>query len=484
MKQLHVLMFGAVLPALLAVGCATNPVTGNPNFVVMTEAQEISTGRSADAEVRKQYYVYDVQELQDYVNQVGQKLAHNSHRPNLSYHFTVLDSTEVNAFALPGGYIYITRGIVSYLNSEAELGAVLGHETGHVTARHSVQQISAATAANVGVQLASVFLPGLNSMGGSTLTNLLGNVLLSGYGREHELEADRLGAEYLGRAGYDPQAMVKVIGVLKNQELFDAEVAKQEGREPRAYHGLFATHPDNDTRLQQVVTEAQSVTRPDAVVNRDAFLKHIDGMIFGDSPQQGIVRNGSFYHGELGLALKFPEGWRIHNLPDRVQAQSPGNDAGVELRLGENKPEGTPADYLRKLLRLTFGVEIQSLTLNGFPAATAVLSSQGKPVRVTVIYFNNHAFLIVGSAASKSAFERYQENFNTTASSFHAITDAERRLAKPLKIKIINAREGLTYAELAKNSPLGKNAENHLRLFNAQYPSGEPLRGQALKIVE
>ena len=484
MKQWSVFNFSLVPLILGLAGCAVNPVSGNPNFVVMTEAQEISTGRSADAEVRKQYQVYDAPELQDYVNQVGQKLAHNSHRTNLSYHFTVLDSAEVNAFALPGGYIYITRGILSYLNSEAELGAVLGHETGHVTARHSVQQISAATAANVGVQIASVFLPGLNTMGGSTLTNLLGNALLSGYGREHELEADRLGAEYLGRSGYDPQAMVKVIGVLKDQELFDAEVAKQEGREPRAYHGLFATHPDNDTRLQQVVAEARNVTRPDAVVNRDAFLKHMDGMIFGDSPQQGIVRNGGFYHGELGLALKFPEGWRIHNLPDRVQAQSPGNDAGIELRLGENKPEGTPADYLRKLLRLTFGVEIQSLSLNDYPAATATFSSQGKSVRVTVIYFNNHAFLIVASASSKSAFERYQGNFNDTASSFHAITDTERRLAKPLKIKIIATVDGLTYAGLAKKSPLGKNAESYLRLLNAQYPSGEPRRGQALKIVE
>ncbi len=475
---------GAVLLALLSTGCATNPVTGNPNFVVMSESQEISTGRRADADVRKQYRVYDAQTLQDYVNQVGQKLAHNSHRPNLAYHFTVLDSTEVNAFSLPGGYVYITRGILSYLNSEAELGAVLGHEIGHVTARHSVQQISAATAANVGVQIASVFLPELRSVTGSNLTNLLGNALLSGYGREHELEADRLGAEYLGRSGYDPQAMVNVIGVLKNQELYDAEVAKQEGREPRAYHGLFATHPDNDTRLKQVVAEAQGLTQSDTTVNRGVFLREIDGMIYGDSPEQGITRNGSFYHAELGLALKFPEGWRIHNLPERVQAQSPGNDGSVEMRLGADKPEGTPEDYLRKLLRLTFGVEIQSFTLNGFPAAAAAITSHGKPVKITVIYFNNRAILIVGGAASRSAFERYRENFDSTAASFHAITEIERKLAKPLKIKIISARENLTYAELAKTSPLGKNAESHLRLLNAHYPSGEPTRGQALKIVE
>lgn len=483
MKRSFDLRLGIIGLALWLTACATNPVTGNPNFVTMTEAQEISMGRSADAEVRKQYHVYDSPELQDYVNQVGQKLAHNSHRPNLSYHFTVLDSTEVNAFALPGGYIYITRGIIGYLNSEAELGAVLGHETGHVTARHSVQQISAVYATNVGVAVASVFLPGLRTQAGSNLTNLLGNALLSGYGREHELEADRLGAGYLARTGYDPQAMVKVLTVLKNQELFDAEVAKQEGREPRAYHGLFATHPDNDTRLKQVVGEAQSVAQQNSVDNREVFLQHINNMVFGDSPQQGIIRKGHFYHSELGLALQFPEGWHIQNLADRVQAQSPTNDAGTELLVGD-KAVGSPADYLRKLLRLGLGAEIQSLSINGLPAATAEISNRGKPAKVTVIYLNNKAFIVVGSAASKAAFDRYQDNINATTMSFHAITEAERKLAKPLMMKIITAKPGVTYAELARTSPLGKNAENYLRLLNAQYPSGEPVRGQALKIVE
>lgn len=440
-------------------------------------------GRSADAEVRKQYHVYDSPELQEYVNQVGQKLARNSHRPNLSYHYTVLDSTEVNAFALPGGYIYITRGIIGYLNSEAELGAVLGHETGHVTARHSVQQISAATAANIVVQVTSVFVPGMNTVAGSSVTNLLGNALLSGYGREHELEADHLGAVYLARTGYDPQAMVEVLGVLKNQELFDAEIAKQEGRQPHAYHGLFATHPDNDTRLKQVVGEAQSLASPNSMDNRDAFLKHINNMVFGYSSQQGVIRNGHFYHSELGLTLQFPEGWRTDNLADRVQAQSPTNDAGIELRVG-NKIKDSPEDYLRNMQLFSFRGEIQSLNINGLPAATIETTSQGRLAKITVIYLNNKAFLVVGSATSRGAFDRYHENINATTMSFHTITEAERKLAQPLMIKIITAKPGVTYAVLARTSPLGKNAENYLRLINAQYPSGEPVRGQALKIVE
>ena len=483
MKPSFDLRPGVIGLALWLTACATNPVTGNPNFVTMTEAQEISLGHSADADVRKQYHVYDSPELQDYVNQVGQKLAHNSHRPNLSYHYTVLDSTEVNAFALPGGYIYITRGIIAYLNSEAELAAVLGHETGHVTARHSVQQISAATATSIVAQVTSVFVPIMRTPVGGNLTNLLGNALLSGYGREHELEADHLGAVYLARTGYDPQAIVKVLGVLKDQELFDAEIAKQEGRQPHAYHGLFATHPDNDTRLKQVVGEAQSLASPNSVDNRDAFLKHINNMVFGYSSQQGVIRKGHFYHSELGLALQFPEGWRIDNLADRVQAQSPTNDAGIQLVVG-NKIKGSPEDYLRNMQLFSFRGEIQSLNINGLPAATIETTSQGRPAKITVVDLNNNAFIVVGSAASKAAFDRYHENINATTMSFHTITEGERKLAQPLMIKITTAKPGVTYAELAHTSPLGKNAESYLRLINAQYPSGEPVRGQQLKIVE
>ncbi|HYA20108.1 MAG TPA: M48 family metalloprotease [Burkholderiales bacterium] len=483
MKPLFKLWLAAMvlLPGLS--DCATNPVTGNPNFVTMTESQEINMGRQFDVEVRKQYHVYQSPDLQKYVNDVGQKLAHNSHRPNIAYHFTVLDSTQVNAFALPGGYIYITRGLIEYLNSEAEMGAVLGHEIGHVTARHSVQQISAATATNIVLQVTSVFVPYVGSQAGSSLSNLLGNALLSGYGREHELEADHLGAVYLGRTGYDPQAMIKVLTVLKNQELFDAELAKQEGREPNTYHGLFATHPDNDTRLKKVISEGQDIARPDGVENREAFLQHINGMTFGDSPEQGIIRKGKLYHSELGLVMQFPDGWRVRNYADHVQAQSPTNDAGIELRLG-NKAEGSPADYLRNRQLFSFGEDIQSLTINGLPAATTETSSQGKPVKVTVIYFNNRAFFVLGVAASKEVFNRYRENINATTMSFHAITEAERVSSRPLTIKIITARPGVSYADLARTSPLGKNAESYLRLINAQYPSGEPEQGQKLKIVE
>lgn len=477
---------------LLLANCAVNPVTGQQNFTLMSEAEEIRTGRQADADVRKQYGVYDLPALQNYVNEVGQALAKKSHRPQLGYRFTVVDSPEINAFALPGGYIYITRGLLAYLNSEAELAAVLGHELGHVTARHGVQQYSAATAANVGAAILGALVPELGGQAGQTIMGLLGNSLLSGYSRDHELEADRLGAEYLARGGYNPQAMLKVIGVLKNQEIFDAAIAKQEGREPRRYHGVFATHPDNDTRLQQVVGEAGRFAAPNADERRPAFLRQIEGMIYGDSPAQGIVRDNTFQHGDLGFGLSFPRHWRIRNQPDRVMATSPQGDALVELRLIE-KPRGTPVDFARQYFRLGFSSEISSTTVNGLPAAIVTSTQGGKPFRAGVIYHNNRAFVLAGSgissaaASAAAAFNRYQAEITTAITSFHALTEAERKTIKPLLVKTLVVKKGapsMRYAELAQKSPLGKNAEGYLRLLNGQYPGGEPVPGQTLKIVE
>ena len=370
MKSRTLAAWTALPLALALTNCAQNPVSGRANFVTMSETQEVQTGRQEDVKVRQEYGVYDNKALQQYVNEVGQRLGKASHRPQLQYTYVVVDSPEINAFALPGGYIYVTRGILAYLNSEAELAAVLGHETGHVTARHGVQQMSAATAAGVGATLVGIFVPALRNQAGDTAIGLLGNVLLSGYGREHELEADKLGAEYLYRTGYDPQAMIKVIGVLKNQELFDAEVAKAEGRQPRSYHGVFASHPDADQRLQEVVGEAGKLAGSGRV-NQEEFLRMIDKVPFGYSESQGFVRNFTFYHRELGLVLKFPDTWRISNKPDSVSASNRGDDVMIEMRLA-GRAQGAPADILRK--QIGNAREITSTTINGLPAAIATTS--------------------------------------------------------------------------------------------------------------
>ena len=483
MKSIAAAAIAAFLVVLALANCAQNPVTGRTNFVTMSEAQEVQVGRQEDAKVRQEYGVYDNQALQQYVNEVGQRLAKNSHRPNLQYSFLVVDSPEINAFALPGGYIYITRGILAYLNSEAELAGVLGHELGHVTARHSVQQISASTAAGVGAALLQVFVPELRSQAGDSAINLLGNVLLSGYGREHELEADRLGAQYLARSGYDPQAMIRVVGVLKNQELFDAEVAKSEGRQPRSYHGVFASHPDSDTRLRQVVGEAGRPPPGSTRVNQEEFLRRIDRMVFADSPEQGVIRNGNLYHTEFGLAFTFPPNWRTRNRPDRVVATNAANDVIIDLR-GAGAAQGAPADVLRKILRGNVGAQITQTRINGLPAALTSVSMGGMPTRVAVVFLGRHAFIIGGQARGPQAMQRARPEIDASINSFRTLSDAERKLARPLTLRVITAPRDTTFADLARNSPLGKNAVSHLRLINGMYPSGEPLAGQALKIIE
>lgn len=471
-----------VLGALALTHCAQNPVTGDKNFVLMSEEQEIQMGAQAHKDVLKEYAALDNPALQAYVNDVGQQLAKTSHRPNLKWHFTVVDSPDVNAFALPGGYVYITRGIMAYLNSEAELAGVVGHEIGHVTARHGVRQQSASTAAGLGAILGSILVPGMDNQAGASLLQTLAQAWTSGYGREHELESDRLGAEYLAKTGYNPQAMIEVIGVLKDQELFAAEKAKREGRQPSTYHGTFDSHPSNDARLQQVVGEASKYTVANPREGRDDYLQKMEGVYFGDSPDQGVIRGNALLHEQLGLALQFPQGWRVQNRPDRVMATSPKGDALVELQQGPKNDK--PLDTLQKGLKLDPGARYDSGNLSGYPAAFAAGAQQGKPVVVAAVVFNGVQYLIAGMTKDQPTYDRERSTLRAAINSFGAITSAQKQAARPYVLRLITAQPGMTMAGLARQSPLGAHGESQLRLLNDLYPSGEPTPGQRLKIVQ
>jgi predicted Zn-dependent protease len=476
----------AILAVFALATCAKNPVTGKRDFVLMSEEQEIKMGQQADPEVKKEYGTYDRAALQAYVDEIGQRLAKQSHRTNIKYQFTVVDSAEINAFALPGGYIYITRGIMAYLNSEAEVAGVIGHEIGHVTARHGVQQQSMSQVAGLGVLLGAVLVPGLRNESAMGMMQQLSVAWIRGYGREDELEADRLGAEYLARAGYDPQAMIKVVGVLKNQELFDAELAKQEGREPRKYHGVFESHPDNDTRLKQVIEAAkQYKTGATRGENHEGFLRVMNGVTYGDSPQQGITRGTRFFHEGLGLALKFPDGWKVQNSADRVAAINPTGDAIVELHALPADQKGNPADTVKGLLKLDRVSSINSLNVNGLPATVVTGTQKDVPVRAAHIMLKGVPFLVMGYGKGADVYQKNVPNIDAVIKSFHAITDAERAEAKPYEIRTIVAPSGTTFAQLAKSIPqLGRNAEQQLRLMNGKYPTGEPQAGELIKVIQ
>lgn len=472
-----------VIGALALAHCAQHPVTGGKDFVPMSEQQEIQMGAQAHPEVLKEYAALDNPALQAYVNEVGQRLAKQSPRPNLPWHFTVVDSPDVNAFSLPGGYVYITRGLMAYLNSEAELAGVIGHEIGHVTARDGVREQGTSAAADQDGVPGSILVPETDNQAGASTVRTLARAWTAGYGRERELEADRLGADYLARTGYNPQAMLEVIAVLKNQELFSAEQARREGRSPPVtYHGTFDTHPGNDARLKQVVDEANTATVATPRDGRTEYLQKIAGLYFGDSPDQGVIRNNMLLHEKLGLAIQFPAGWRVQNRPDRVVATSPENDALVELAQGPKNDN--PLETLQKGVKLDAGARYDSGHLSGFPAAFAAGAQQGKPVVVAAVVFNGTQYLIAGMTKDAPSYERERGALRAAINSFRAITPAEKLAARPYVLRLITSRPGLTMAALARQSPLGVDAEGQLRLVNDLYPTGEPKPGRLLKIVQ
>lgn len=470
---------------LLIAACAQNPVTGEQNFVMLSEDKELAIGRANHPKIIAQYGRYSDEAMQAYVQAVGDKLAQNSHRKDLIYRFTVLDTPVINAFALPGGYIYITRGLMAYLNSEAELAAVLGHEIGHVTARHAVRQQSAAQAANLGYTLGSIFFPGLNNGISQNLFNILGGALLSGYGREHELESDRLGAEYLARTGYQPKAMIDVIRVLKNQEIFAAAEAKKQGRDYQGYHGLFASHPDNDTRLQQVVAEADKyVSAHNGMVLREAYLQHIDGMVFGDSESQGIRSEHHFYHLNMGFAVDFPKNWHINNNPDSLQAIAPDGKAVIEVGVTDLNRKLSPKAFIERRLKVDDLREAKVLSVNGLEGYTGLTDHKGKPLRISVVYLRDQVFVFFGSVKEASDFTQFDADFLGCVKSMHALRPDETALAKALTLDVVRAAANDSYDKWAASSRISNSPLQQLRLLNGDYPAGQISTGQFYKRVK
>jgi len=474
--------------ALLA-GCARNPVTGATDFVLMSEDQELALGRQTSIQVAKQYRRYDDPALQRYVAAVGRRLAAHSHRSGLVYRFTVLDSPDVNAFALPGGYIYIFRGLLAYLNSEAQLASILGHEIGHVTARHAVRQYTARQAAGIGLTLGRILVPQLRNAGAENLYQLLGGALISGYGREHELEADRLGAEYMARSGYDPRAMIEVLEVLKDQEGFAAARARAEGRRPRAYHGLFATHPNNDTRLRKVIAEARALgVRGPRRGDRNAFLKRLDGLTYGPSASQGVLRGNAFYHRGLGIGLRFPRGWRVENRPDRLIAHAPRGAALIQVTLADLNRRIGPPEFMRKRMGLDRPIEGKRVAAGPLPGYTALAWTQTpfgrRLTRFTVLLHDGKAYIFAGARRAPAERQRFRTEFLNTALSLHSLSAKEWALAAERRLRVRPAKPGATYEALARRSRLGRDAVARLRLLNQQFPRGEPRPGALLKTVD
>jgi predicted Zn-dependent protease len=503
-------LLAATLALTLLAGCATqrvvNPVTGQSERTVMDEATEIAEGAKAHKQVLEEYGVLDNPKLQAYVDGIGQKLAKQSHRAQLKWTFTVLDSPEINAFALPGGYVYVTRGIMAYLDSEADLAGVIGHEIGHVTARHGAQRATRQQSAGLGVAAATVLgvlIEGVTGVqGAAQAASQVGQGIAAGrlasYSREQETQADELGAEYLSRTRYNPRNMIDVIQVLKNQERFVADQARAEGKAvPEGGSNWLASHPSNDKRLadiQQVAARyaPQAGQAPYIDDGRSRYLQAIEGMPYGDSAAQGLVRGRSFFHEGLGIALTAPAGWRIDNGAEAVTMVNAARDAGLVLRLAPPKAGSTPEEVLRNLVQPAGG-NTERRTLNGFTAlhfdgTRRNPQGQVQALKITLASGpGNRVFLLQHAARDAAALQRAAAQIQEAEGSFRALTAADRAAAKPWAVRTVAFPRG-GFAELAKASPLAAQAEAYLRLLNGAYGSSgggtEPKPGDPVKVVQ
>lgn len=487
----------SVLAPVLLAGCGSavlNPVSGQTERSVMSEASEVEEGRKAHAQVLQEYGVVKDAKLQAYVNGIGQRLAKLSHRNQLQWHFTVLDSPEINAFALPGGYVYVTRGIMAYMESEAELAGVVGHEIGHVTARHGAQRATRQQDAGLGVLAATLLGAVLESQGMagagqavSQVSQTVASGYVASYGREQELQSDQLGAEYLARSAYNPRTMINVITSLKNQERFAADQARAEGRAAPAQNSWLASHPSNDQRLQMITQLAAQYTGTYNDEGRARYLQAINGMAFGEGAEQGVTRGQQFYHVPLSLALTAPLGWKIQNEAEQLTLINRMRDVALVMKTVPPQAGKTHDDIVRNLLKPSQG-RTERLVINGLQATRFVgarANAQGQLQGLDVTLVNGPAggvFMLSPVGKDAAALQRARVDLQAAQNSFRPLTAADRAAARPWVLKTVAYPRG-GFAELARNSPLTQ-AEPQLRLINGLYGGGEPKVGQLVKVVE
>jgi len=491
------LLLVSLLVSTLLAGCGSavvNPVTGQAERSVMSEQDEVTQGAQAHQQVLQEYGVVKDARVQTYVNNLGQRLAKLSHRDQLQWHFTVLDSPEINAFALPGGYVYVTRGIMAYLQSEAELAGVIGHEIGHVTARHGAQRATRQQDAGLGVLAATVLGAVLESQGISGAGRLASDVsqtaaagYIASYGRDQELQADTLGAEYLARNAYNPRNMIRVIAVLKDQERFAADQARAAGRAVPTGNSWLASHPSNDQRLQQITQLADQYRGNYVDEGRERYLKMVRGLTFGDSAEQGLTRGQNFYHPALGIALTAPAGWSIQNDAEQLALVNAAGDAGLLVQVAPKQAGQNHDTVIRNLIKPSQG-NSQRLTLNGLSATRFVGSranaqGQAQGVDVTLVTGPNQLiYLLRAVAKNPAALKAASPALARAQGSFRAMTAAERDAARPWQIKTVAFPSG-GFAQLGRSSPL-PDAERQLRLLNGFYAGGAPAAGQTVKVIE
>jgi predicted Zn-dependent protease len=466
--------------AALAVACATNPVTGERELALMSEAQEISMGQEADAQIKAEMGIYNDPALQRYVSDIGLRMAKISERPNLPWQFTVVDQPAINAFALPGGFIYITRGILPFLDNEAELAGVIGHEIGHVTARHSVQQYTRSLGGQIGLVGLGIFVPAARPFGDLAGTAM--GLLFLRYGRDDELQSDQLGARYESVLGYDPAGVPAFLSTLGRLD--------EAAGDSKGVPNWLSTHPDPLSRVDEIQPVVQQLKAGGGTfaTNRDTFWQRIDGVIFGDSPEQGIVRGRAFLHPVLRFRLDFPESWEIANTAAQVVAKAPDADVFMLLELVQQPQGGNIQNVaLNHMQAAGFqAVDGQRTTINGLDAfvgtyrgALEGLGNVG--IRGAHIVHDGNTYFLAG-IVSADAFTQADGAFQASIRSFGPMTAAEAENVRPNRIDLYTVRAGDTWASIAERAG-GAIRPEALAVMNNSTAGAQPQAGTRIKIV-
>lgn len=478
MKNSGIFIVTLLIFQLLITACARNPVTGKRQLVLMSENQEIAMGKEADPQIVQEYGLYEDEALQAFINEKGKEMAAISHRSNLDYEFKILDSPIINAFAVPGGYVYFTRGIMAHFNNEAEFAGVLGHEIGHITARHSVAQQRNVLLGQLGLMAGVVFVPEFAQFMGDVSQGL--GLLFLKFGRDAETQSDELGVEYSSKVGYDAREMAGFFNTLeRNQQ------ASGAGDLPE----FLSTHPSPAGRESQVGKLADEwrgkLDLSDPKVNRESYLKMLDGLVYGEDPRQGFVEKEVFYHPELKFSLRIPKGWGHQNSPTQFKmAPADGNALmTLSIALGSSLQEASSAVLQSYGLELT---EAEEITVNGLKAIRMEAGQQQEDQIIKtltyVIHHGNYFYNLMGIALSQN-YDEFIPTFNTSIQSFATLKDAEKLNRKPERIRLHTVNAEGTFEQVLKNLKVPAERLEETSILNGIPLSDRLVKGTLIKLV-
>ncbi|MEX2117310.1 MAG: M48 family metalloprotease [Bacteroidota bacterium] len=467
------LVFIAISIVVTMGGCAANLATGERRLNFTSEAQEIEMGKQADQEISASLGLYPDEALQRYVQQLGTKLASSSERPNLPWTFRVVEDPGVNAFAVPGGFIYVTRGILAHLNSEAELAGVMGHEIGHVTAQHSVHSMATEQLATLGLGLGTILVPELRPYADLAGTGL--GLLFLKFSRDDESQADELGVRYMTRTGSDPRQLSAVMTML------DRISGGGGGRVPE----WLATHPSPGNRREHIDEIIRATNSPaGGTINRESYLKRLDGMMFGMNPREGFFRGTTFFHPDLKFRFEFPAQWKTMNQKQAVVAVSSKEDAVVVITFSSKGSIEEAANEFFSQEGLT-GRRTGSASIHGMRTSSGDFTAQSEQEvvqgTVSFVEYDGRVYQLLGYT-SQSRWSAYEQGITLAIGSFDRLTDGSILSAQPQRLKIVTIAKAMSLTEFNRQYPSGTSLEV-LALINQVEQNGQLRAGQAKRVV-